>query len=50
MKKQAILAFAKENGYDAIAPLGKWNGYDAYESIAGEGNGVVALDDLGQKR
>lgn len=31
MKKKAIIAFARENGYDGIAPLGKWKEYDAYE-------------------
>lgn len=31
MKKEKILQFAKENGYDDIIPLGKWREYDAYE-------------------
>lgn len=31
MDKSKIIAFAKENGYDGIQPLGKWRGYDAYE-------------------
>lgn len=31
MSKEKIIAFAKEQGYDGIAPLGKWREYDAYE-------------------
>lgn len=31
MKKEKIVAFAKENGYDGALPLGKWKEYDAYE-------------------
>lgn len=31
MSKEKIIAFAKEQGYDGISPLGKWRGYDAYE-------------------
>lgn len=31
MKKEQILKFAKDNGYDGILPLGKWKEYDAYE-------------------
>lgn len=35
MKKSEIVAFAKENGYDGIAPLGRWRDYDAYEPTIG---------------
>ncbi len=31
MEKGKILAFAKENGYDGVLPLGKWREYDTYE-------------------
>ena len=31
MKKKKIVAFAKENGYDGVVPLGRWKEYDAYE-------------------
>ena len=33
MSKDQIVAFAKENGYEDVAPLGKWKEYDAYEPI-----------------
>lgn len=33
MDKKQITAFAKKNGYDGVAPLGKWKEYDAYEPI-----------------
>lgn len=33
MDKKQITAFAKKNGYDSVAPLGKWKEYDAYEPI-----------------
>ena len=33
MDKAKIIAFAKENGYDGVEPLGKWRGYDAYEPV-----------------
>ena len=31
MEKSKIIAFAKENGYDGVKPLGKWREFDAYE-------------------
>lgn len=31
MSKNKIVAFAKEQGYDGVAPLGKWREYDVYE-------------------
>lgn len=31
MKKEKIIKFAKDNGYDGVLPLGKWKEYDAYE-------------------
>lgn len=33
MLKKDIIAFAKENGYDDVAPLGEWRGFDAYEPL-----------------
>lgn len=33
MNLQNIIEFAKLQGYDDIAPLGKWRGYDCYEPI-----------------
>lgn len=33
MSKKEIVAFAKKQGYDGVAPLGKWREYDAYEPI-----------------
>lgn len=33
MSKDKIIAFAKEQGYDSIAPLGKWREYECYEPI-----------------
>ena len=31
MTKEKILAYAKQQGYDGIEPLGKWRQYDCYE-------------------
>lgn len=31
MSNDKILAFAKQNGYDGVEPLGKWRDYDCYE-------------------
>lgn len=31
MSKNEIVAFALTQGYDGVAPLGKWREYDVYE-------------------
>ena len=31
MSKNEIIAFAKEQGYDGVSPLGKWREYECYE-------------------
>lgn len=33
MDIKKVKAFAKEQGYDDVLPLGKWQGYDIYEPI-----------------
>ena len=33
MNLQSIIEFAKQQGYDDVAPLGQWRGYDCYEPI-----------------
>ena len=35
MSENEIIAFAKEQGYDSVAPLGKWREYECYEPIFG---------------
>lgn len=42
MKKKSIIAFAKENGYSGILPLGRWKEYDAYEPTF-DGTGELAF-------
>lgn len=44
MSKQKIIAFAKEQGYDDVSPLGKWREYDAYEpTFKGTDEGTPAF-------
>lgn len=31
MKKEVIIQFAKQQGYDNVLYVGKWRGYDVYE-------------------
>lgn len=38
MKKERIIKFAKEHGYENIEYLGKWQDYDVYEPIFDEEN------------
>ena len=33
MSNEKIVAFAKENGYDGVEPLGKWREFDCYEPV-----------------
>lgn len=33
MEQTKVLAFAREQGYADIIPLGKWRGFDCYEPI-----------------
>ena len=38
MKKEVIIQFAKQQGYDNVLYIGKWRGYDVYEPTF-EGSG-----------
>lgn len=38
MRKNEIIKFAKSQGYDGVAPLGKWRDYDAYEPVINDTN------------
>lgn len=33
MKKEAVISFVKQQGYDNAVYLGKWKDYDVYEPV-----------------
>ena len=44
MTMDAIIRFAKKQGYDTVARLEPWNGFDVYEPLfEGEDDAIVGL-------